>query len=1088
VTYIASRDDANPNTVWVLDLEDLGLRYKSDRDYSPTTAATAGLQVNNALSAELDMATGELEFDDYKVTIADASGALLSSLSANDLMARGTKATLKYGFNDIAEEEFHRIVLYLHDWDTLEDGGLRLTLRTSLTFLARPVFTDISRDSVALLAALAPNATTISFNTDLSGDGKDWPTSGTVMITNNDTKEVELLTYTGLTRRGSDRSDATVAARRLRDVGKGGLTWPVETSCELVWERNLDPITMFLQLATTTEGGGNGSYDQADGIGLGDKVEASAIDFESFEEFRDTLLVAGVHRKGVYVGKEEIDDLEAYFEAEFRTLGWYMTVTREGKLGLRKVATIQSTAIDITTKIDLVSDERVAWDRDMQSAENDTRLEYDYDPNSGEYLTSIPLGDPRSKEAFGQAGLLSVSSRGLRGVRGRSFGWPDLGWDRMLERRRWELITELANPSKTITVEGNLSLQDLELGSLVQLTHPGIPDLESGTMGVTDALFYVTKMEHKPEDRRVELGIRQRRHMGRPFYIAPDAVGTWVKTFRANFTLASGESFADDAGVWDTGRYVHPATGKGEDGTLTAGWDTAIPDGRDRDLAVSPDERHDSYQFNGSDDPVADARFRLTGLTDGIYRIKILSGDASTTSLASFNVSGWQIVSDDPVATAEWKEYTAYIEIVAGQVLTVAAGGGVVTVGNSVWNSLEVDKLDIASSAGYGHVYRLNCTGDPVAGIENFKGVDAPGWTGFYTGHAGVERASIYPRQYLSARSTLRAGWVLPDGDLDIANLDRRGQWGVTLDPEYNSSHWVHDGFGANPPPTRTIKINVRKGKYLVLIGASAPVAGAIHRVNTSVNGVLVFDDVFLTPPSEIQVRGLEVDVDNGVIEIDVGGGATAGLNVISTIQVIGRAPTTSRRVDFTVPAPANFEWGYEAVDGVDAFSTGAGIGWDVLPTGAGGAHRELNDPTLYIKGKRWDSFVFTNNNTPATLAITKDENGVALPNGTYWFRAGVHVGNPRLIYILVNGVVIANETPVADVFNEYEGEIQVTNGRVEVTIGDGTSGSSTVINWLVVERMVYYEGGDVRQQYGHAGPGSSNVFGDGRRVYDHGV
>ena len=128
---------------------------------------------------------------------------------------------------------------------------------------------------------------------------------------------------------------------------------------------------------------------------------------------------------------------------------------------------------------------------------------------------------------------------------------------------------------------------------------------------------------------------------------------------------------------------------------------------------------------------------------------------------------------DDLIAQATWRNYDTFVEIVGSQDLTIAAGGGTLG-GASIMNSLEVDRLDLADSAGYGHVYKLNYTGDPVPGPEIHKGEDAPGWTGVYTGHAGVGRASIWPRQYLSKRSTLSAGWVSPDGGLDIANLGRK--------------------------------------------------------------------------------------------------------------------------------------------------------------------------------------------------------------------------------------------------------------------------------------------------------------------------
>ena len=83
LAYDAERDrssktgGAEKTAVWTLDVPLLGLRWKNDPAYSDVMVVTKdGLEVESALSAELDLIDGTLAFDDFEVRIADPDGSL----------------------------------------------------------------------------------------------------------------------------------------------------------------------------------------------------------------------------------------------------------------------------------------------------------------------------------------------------------------------------------------------------------------------------------------------------------------------------------------------------------------------------------------------------------------------------------------------------------------------------------------------------------------------------------------------------------------------------------------------------------------------------------------------------------------------------------------------------------------------------------------------------------------------------------------------------------------------------------------------------------------------------------------------------
>lgn len=522
VTYAAALAAESKKPVWILEFPDHGSqRFINRQSYTlGTSAATPGLVVTDALTSKLDLRTGELEFGEVECLLVDEGNVAGAFLATNDATLRSANATLKYGFADVAEGSFQSIKLLVSGYKRTR-AGLVVTLASALHFLDAPLFEGFTDEGFTLLSSLAASGMSIQVKGNLEEAG--WPTAGHILLKGQTTGEAELVQYGSYSVLGDAHSSIAAVTRRKFSVGALGKIWSAsDTGVNRVWAYEEDPIEMFLTLATTTSAGTNGTWDDGSGDGLGASVPVAMIDTAAFTALRDGPLTdSGAPRVAIYHDTKEIKSVIDFFVEEFLALGIRFAIKGDGTLTVNPYPDLKESATATAGKV--VVEGIVPVDREWAARENNVEWKYGYNPGRKSFHSTVAAVHARSQARFGKSKLRKVEGRGMYGAAARAFGYPDLGWDTWMRTRAGIYLVDFADPSPELKVSGFLELQDTEVGSLVTVTHGGIWDMDTGSMGVTGALFYITSLERDPENGRVLLGLRRRKLIGRPFVWAPNA-------------------------------------------------------------------------------------------------------------------------------------------------------------------------------------------------------------------------------------------------------------------------------------------------------------------------------------------------------------------------------------------------------------------------------------------------------------------------------------------------------------------------------------------------------------------------------------
>ncbi|HJU01097.1 MAG TPA: hypothetical protein VJ966_07820, partial [Actinomycetes bacterium] len=116
-------------------------------------------------------------------------------------------------------------------------------------------------------------------------------------------------------------------------------------------------------------------------------------------------------------------------------------------------------------------------------------------------------------------------------------------------------------------------------------------------------------------------------------------------------------------------------------------WTAANGTGKDRNSALSPDQRYDTLvHMQKPANP--NAVFELA-VPNGTYRVHLVSGDPSqVNSVFRVNVEGTLVVSGTPTSAVRWIEGTAVVTVSDGR-LTVSNGPGA---SNNKVNYLDIER------------------------------------------------------------------------------------------------------------------------------------------------------------------------------------------------------------------------------------------------------------------------------------------------------------------------------------------------------------------------------------------------------------
>jgi glucose/arabinose dehydrogenase len=169
--------------------------------------------------------------------------------------------------------------------------------------------------------------------------------------------------------------------------------------------------------------------------------------------------------------------------------------------------------------------------------------------------------------------------------------------------------------------------------------------------------------------------------------IAPAAAATFTATYQEGWVSHVKLNFQPADAPVPAGYLKADGTVYRNRGAFTYGWTAANATGKDRNSALSPDQRYDTLvHMQKPANP--NAVFELA-VPNGTYRVHLVSGDPSqVNSNFQVNVEGVRVVSGTPTSTRRWIEGTAVVTVSDGR-LTVSNGAGA---SNNKVNFLDVDR------------------------------------------------------------------------------------------------------------------------------------------------------------------------------------------------------------------------------------------------------------------------------------------------------------------------------------------------------------------------------------------------------------
>jgi N-acetylneuraminic acid mutarotase len=147
--------------------------------------------------------------------------------------------------------------------------------------------------------------------------------------------------------------------------------------------------------------------------------------------------------------------------------------------------------------------------------------------------------------------------------------------------------------------------------------------------------------------------------------------GRWLlaAAFQVNVNFQPPRTSVPAGYVADTGA-IFADRGNG----FSYGWDVANTAYRDRNSALSPDQRYDTFTHT----QLYGTRTWELAVPAGMYRVRVVAGDPSNTnSVYGFDVEHVRVVAGKPTSAARWIEGTKTVTVTDGR-LTVANSTGAI--------------------------------------------------------------------------------------------------------------------------------------------------------------------------------------------------------------------------------------------------------------------------------------------------------------------------------------------------------------------------------------------------------------------------
>jgi hypothetical protein len=515
----------------------------SDWDTEATPLISGALEVGNLAGTDIDPLRGKFGLSDLRVTIADIGyetvtsahrGTVTEWVATEKATTRilRRKATLWLGEASMHEDEYEEIYTGLvDDWDLKRNGAVyEVRLRSLLKGWERDIMTEADNVEGTTVARLSD--TLLRGNRDLSSTD-DTYNNWTLVFTSGADEDSSYVI-----------SDYGALTRLITLSGGGSSTYAIGDAFKLFLLNEIvgNPVNIWVRILVNDfalAGSIQTNYPitSVTGTPAGLDYSLSDIDEDAVKTERDRWFPTVVYDLK-WVKQEKAN--KTFNEQIFRVLGAYPLVTPDGKFSIRAARP----QIPPTTPLEIVNTDVEGvpdMGRDEESIINTVTIEGDWNEATDTYQELVVRTTPDARyteDELQETRDLNIQSRGLSSAQNGVSLATALA-DRILARYG------KGGPEVLSLQMGPLGAL-LEAGERVLLTHPQLPNLQTGIRGKVEEPFEVTRVSGDMQRGRSDVSVTQYYVGGRPGFIAP--TGT---------TASYGSATVDDKQY----AYVSPNSG-----------------------------------------------------------------------------------------------------------------------------------------------------------------------------------------------------------------------------------------------------------------------------------------------------------------------------------------------------------------------------------------------------------------------------------------------------------------------------------------------------------------------------------------------
>lgn len=441
-------------------------------------------------SQQITEAEGRSSLGTATFKAVDTDGFFTQVINDNSGAIRDKKIRIVVGFDTLTEDEFEvDFVGFVQSNKLNNDLSTYVVTAGDVQRLMRG---RIALASTALTSAITGTPATITLDSVERLD----PSGGYVRI------DDEVIAYTGIS--GFDLTGLTRGHLNTTSADH-----EAGAAVKEIFEIQGNAINLMLQLYMSTGNGTNGTYDvHTESKGLG--IDQDLFDISSFEDERDDYFSLTQFRFRI---TETINDVKTWVETEIlRPLSAHLKIRGDGTVALSVNRPALPTESSMTFDKDNV-DDYPSWDHNLRSVINSVTINTDHNAVTGDFQKQAIFIDATSISENGEARAFVLDQKGIH---------TEIRGVELVDNLESAIRLRFGDPAPQIKIVAQVEQMLGEVGDIVFLTHPLIPDLTTGLRGITDRQFQIVKRDADYLNGKMTYTLTDTNRSGKFCVIAPD--------------------------------------------------------------------------------------------------------------------------------------------------------------------------------------------------------------------------------------------------------------------------------------------------------------------------------------------------------------------------------------------------------------------------------------------------------------------------------------------------------------------------------------------------------------------------------------